>query len=70
MRCANCKYWKEHSKSRIEGTCEVIDIIGCGSPINDAYISVTVSDDTNLRATLITGPEFGCTLSEVKPPAK
>lgn len=64
MHCKDCKFWSSvgaYGGAQASGVCGRIDWDNGSRPADDdAVLLADASDDTNLRAELRTGPEFGC----------
>lgn len=61
--CKTCRWWGRDW----QGCCALVDDIFQGA--RGFEIRATASDDHNLEARLVTGPDFGCILHEPKPDA-
>lgn len=54
--CKTCKWWGR----AWEGCCDFVDTIHADKPLTRFTIAAYADDDSNLRAYLHTGPDFGC----------
>ena len=61
--CRVCARWSAHHRSDGNGVCAAVDAVyGTGALLDVAVIAMQDDNVRGLDATLVTGPDFGCTM--------